>query len=85
MAAACDGGPAPQANLPFSNGKSFRSLDEYLAHRERLGACDVPYYEEIGPGLYRLEGYHLPPPQEAPGRRPTFTREELEREFGFRQ
>lgn len=64
--------------LPFSQGRSFTSLDEYLAFRRSRGAYDVPWYREIRPGVYELVA------RLGPGAQPqTFTREELERKFGF--
>ena len=66
------------AGLPFSQGRSFTSLDEYLAFLRERGAYDVPWYREVEPGVYELVT------RRAPGRQPqTFTREELERRFGF--
>lgn len=66
------------AGLPFSHGKSFRTLDEYLAHLERHAApIDQPWWREIRPGVYehvkRLPGA---PREEA-------TREQLMKRFGF--
>ena len=70
---------AAVADLPYSSGKSFATLDEYLAHLRKRGAYDVPYYEEISPGVYEVIARRGPG---AP--RLTFTREELKRKFGFR-
>lgn len=70
-------GPAV-TDLPFAQGRSFTSLDEYLAFLRKRGAYDVLWYREIRPGVYELVT------RRAPGREPqTFTREELERRFGF--
>ncbi|MCV0396060.1 MAG: hypothetical protein K5872_18075 [Rhizobiaceae bacterium] len=66
--------------LPFARGQSFATLDEYLAHRRRLGTMDVPYYREVSPGRYRLEG-GSPTPVPAPDR--IWTREELLEKYGF--
>jgi hypothetical protein len=71
---------AAVSDLPYAPGKSFRTLDEYLAHLRKRGAYDVPYYEEISPGVYEVVGRRGPG---AP--RLTYTREELERKFGFRK
>ncbi len=63
----------------------FRSLDAYLAHLERTqGPVDGPWYKEVRPGVYKLQtgNLHLDTPD---GDRRTFTREELERKFGFSQ
>ena len=68
-------------NLPFAQGKAFRTLDEYVAHRRKLGAQDVPYYEETAPGTYRLRtgrGERFSEPQ-------YFTRAQLLKEFGFKE
>ena len=66
------------AGLPFSHGKSFRTLDEYLAHLERYAApIDQPWWREISPGVYE----HVKRLPGAP--RETATREELMKRFGF--
>src|SRR5687767_262557 len=65
------------ANLPFAHGKTFRALDEYLAHLERYaGPIDQPWWREIRPGVYE----HVKRMPGAP--RETATREELMRRFG---
>ena len=67
------------ANLPFARGKTFHTLDEYLAHLEAQGAIDLPWWREIRPGVYE----HV---TSMPGaRREVATREELMRRFGFRR
>lgn len=69
------------ADLPYAQGKRFRTLDEYLAHRRELGAQDAPMYTEVEPGVYELWGGRKPPgvvPQR-------FTRRQLLDEFGFEQ
>ncbi len=70
-----DGGVA---KLPFARGKTFRTLDEYLAHLERQGAIDLPYWRQVEPGLYERVTTRVPagPPERA-------TRAELMRRFGF--
>ena len=71
-------GKAGVADLPFAQGRTFATLDEYLAFRERRGAADVPWYREVAPGLYELAG------RRGPGARPQrVTRAELMRRFGF--
>jgi hypothetical protein len=65
------------ANLPYARGKSFRTLDEYLAHLETQGAVDLPWWREIRPGVYE----RVTSMPEA--RREVATREELMRRFGF--
>jgi len=77
VAADIAGGPV--TNLPFANGRTFGTLDEYLAYRRELGAMDKPFYREIKPGLYELEtgrGPKAKPPQR-------YTRGELLELFGF--
>ena len=66
------------ANLPFSHGNSFRTLDEYLDHLERYAKpIDQPWWREIRPGVYE----HV---KRMPGAtRETATREQLEERFGF--
>ena len=69
---------AAVSDLPFAQGRSFTSLDEYLAFLRERGAYDVPWYREIKPGVYELGS------RRGPGAQPQiFTREELERRFGF--
>lgn len=71
------------AGLPDAHGRSFRTLDEYLAHLRAVAApVDRPWYREVRPGVFRLETGNL----RAAGVEPrTFTREQLERRFGFRR
>ena len=65
------------ANLPYARGKTFSSLDEYLAHLEAQGALDLPWWREIRPGVYqRMTSMPEARPEVA-------TREELARRFGF--
>jgi len=71
---------APVANLPFSQGRSFSSLDEYLKFLQTRGAYDVPWYREIRPGVYELVS------RRGPGAQPQiYTRAELARKFGFQE
>lgn len=66
------------SDLPFSQGRSFTSLDEYLEFRKSRGAYDVPWYREIKPRLYELVS------RRRPGAEPqTYGRQELARKFGF--
>ena len=66
------------ANLPFARGRTFGSLDEYLAHLEANAAIDLPYWREIRPGVYQWT-VRMP---EAGGAE-TASREELLRRYGF--
>lgn len=63
-----------------SVSQRYRSLDEYLAFLESRAAIDGHWYREIRPGVYRLEtgNYRGPEIEQR-----IFTREELERKFGF--
>ena len=73
------------ANLPDSWGKRFATLDEYLEHlRCHAGPIDKPWYREVRPGVYVLQTGNL---RVLGGNAPksTFTREQLERKFGFRK
>jgi hypothetical protein len=66
------------ANLPFARGAEFQCLNDYLAHLQRQGAIDLPWWREIAPGVYE----HV---VRMPGReRETATRAELMQRFGFR-
>lgn len=64
----------------------FRTLDEYLLFLERTQATvDGPWYREIRPGVYELQsGGNLHDDAPTTGQR-TFTRDELERKFGFKK
>lgn len=69
---------AGPGELPFARGRSFASLDEYLAHLETLAAQDAPSYREVEPGIYELRGRRS---RLEPAKR--FTRAELARQYGF--
>jgi hypothetical protein len=69
---------APVSGLPFAQGQSFATLDEYLAFLRKRSAYDVPYWEEVSPGVYRAVAGRAGPQAQ------TYTRAELERRFGFR-
>ena len=68
----------PVASLPFARGRTFSRLDEYLAYLEQQGAIDLPWWRQVGPGVYERV-VRMP---EAP--RETATREQLMVRFGFR-
>lgn len=74
------GTPVTNAHVPIS--QRFRTLDDYLAYLEKTSALDNAWYRQIKPGLYRLETTNLRGPYK--GQR-VFTREELEKKFGFRR
>lgn len=61
--------------------RRFRSLDEYLAFLERQSHMDGKWYKEIRPGVYELQTGNLHLDNDTQQR--IFTREELERKFGF--
>lgn len=75
--------PAGARQLPHAGGRTFATLDAYLAYlRDYAGPTDRPWYREVRPGLFRLETGNLRTGE--PGAPPRlFTREELERRFGF--
>lgn len=78
----CDKRSAPSgegvANLPFSHGQRFRTLDDYLAHLKCYAApIDQPWWREVRPGVYE----HVKRMPNAP--RETATRAELMKRFGF--
>ena len=65
------------AKLPFARGKSFCSLDAYLAHLEHQGAIDLPWWRQIRPGVYE----HV---KRMPGAPPEIaTHAALMKRFGF--
>lgn len=68
------------SDLPYSRGKSFRTLDEYLAYLDRMnGPIDLPYWRRIGPDLYEY-AVRMPGSDAEPERA---TRAELMERFGF--
>ena len=70
---------------PHADGREFRTLDAYLAHlRDHAAPMDRPWYREVKPGLFRLETGNLRRLEGEPEPR-LFTRDELERRFGFRR
>jgi len=63
---------------PFAEGRNFATLDEYLEFLRERGAYDVPWFQEIRPGVYALisrRGPNAPPI--------VYTREQLMERFGF--
>lgn len=65
--------------LPFAHGRSFATLDDYLAHlRDRAGPIGQPWYRELRPGVYELVTSRAPA-----GAPEIHSREELMRRFGF--
>jgi hypothetical protein len=90
FAAAAALGPALAAPLGPPDDKRggapiserFPSLDAYLAYLEKRSHMDGPWYREVRPGVYELQTGNLRLPDGEIQRR-TFTREELEKKFGF--
>jgi hypothetical protein len=74
---------ASMTNQHLAINQRFRSLDDYLEYlRKRQAPVDGPWYREIRPGVYELQtGNFRPLGAQAPKR--VFTREELEKKFGF--
>ena len=72
------------AQLPIN--QRFANLDEYLAWLEKnQGPVDGPWYKRVGPNLYELQTGNLRILGQDGAEKKTFTREELERKFGFRK
>ncbi len=67
------------ADLPYSFGRRFRTLDEYLMHLERRARpIDRPWWRQVRPGLYEKV-------KRMPGAKPELaTRAELMKRFGFK-
>lgn len=84
-AAATEGAKVTDENLPIN--QRFHSLDEYLAWLQQYGApADHAWYKEIRPGVYELQtGNFHPLDGEGQQQQRTFTREELEKKFGFKK
>jgi hypothetical protein len=65
--------------LPYADGRTFKTLDDYLSFRKALGATGRSFYEEISPGTYRLvAGRRLPGAVDK-----IYTRDDLLKKFGF--
>ena len=60
----------------------FPDLDAYLAYLQKRSHLDGAWYREIRPGVYELQTGNLRLP-DRDAKKPTFTREQLERKFGF--
>ena len=80
---ASGGGASTVTNDQRPINERFRNLDEYLAYLQKMDApLDKPWYREVRPGIYQLQtGNFRPLGGTEPNRE--FTREELERKFGF--
>lgn len=66
------------ADLPYSSGRRFATLDAYLAHLECNAApIDQPWWQEIRPGVYQQV-------TTATGDKPLVeTRAQLMKRYGF--
>lgn len=76
--AAPPAGPA----APLKPSDRFPTLDAYLAHLQQRSHVGGAWYREVSPGRFELQTGRFRPSDEAPAKR-VFTREELERKFGF--
>jgi hypothetical protein len=78
------GNTVSDTNLPVN--QRFHTLDQYLAYLEQTQApVDGPWYKEVRPGMYQLQtggNLHLDVPGGVEEKR-QFTRQELEKKFGF--
>ena len=77
------GNAVSDTNIPIS--KRFGSLDDYLAYLEATqGPVDGPWYKKVSENLYELQtgNLKLDGPAGADEKR-LFTRQELEKKFGF--
>lgn len=70
--------PGTARPLPYAHGRHFADLDAYLRYRREQSAIDLPWYEEVAPGLYALRTNLRPQPKTQ-----RITRAELARKFGF--
>ena len=70
--------------LPIT--QRFPTLDTYLVWLEQTqGPVDGPWYKEVSPGVYELQTGNLRILGQDGEQKQRFTREELERKFGFRK
>jgi hypothetical protein len=66
------------AELPFSQGQTFDTLDAYLAHLERLGTMGITWYQRRPDATYEMVR------RRTPGTPATIlTRQYLLERFGF--
>ncbi len=65
--------------------RRFKTLDAYLAYLEQYEApIDKPWYKQVRPNVFELQTGNLRVLGSGEEEKRTFTREELERKFGFR-
>lgn len=73
-------------NDPAPINQRFKTLDEYLLWLKQYAApTDRAWYKEIKPGVYELQTGNFRPLEGTAAPQRIFTREELERKFGFRK
>lgn len=72
--------PGPGDGAAIS--ERFPTLDAYLAYLEKRSHMDGPWYREVRPGVYELQTGNLRLP-DGERRKRVFTRQELEKKFGF--
>lgn len=83
-------GPHPESpEAPVTDARAriperFPDLDAYLRHLESRSHLDGAWYREIRPGVFELQTGNLRLTERGAPKR-IFTREELERKFGFRR
>lgn len=77
------GNAVSESETPIS--KRFDSLDEYLAHLELTqGPVDGPWYKKVGADMYELQTGNLKLDRaDGVEEKRLFTRQELEKKFGF--
>ena len=63
--------------------RNFTDLDHYLKYLRKQSELDGSWYREIRPGVYELQLGNLRLDNDK--RQRIFTREELERKYGFRK
>ena len=81
-AVAAPSGPLDDKRAGAPINERFPSLDAYLAYLEKRSHIDSAWYRQVRPGVYELQTGNLRLP-DGESRRRTFTREELEKKFGF--
>ena len=83
---AVDGNETKVAGNDATTGRQFRDLDEYLSYLQATqGPIDGPWYREIRPGIYQLQTGNLRLDDGSPRPKLIYSREELERKFGFKK
>jgi hypothetical protein len=82
MPSTAPGNNVTDTQLPIN--QRFRTLDDYLAWLQQTqGPIDKPWYKQIRPGVYELQTGNFRSLSGDGGQKRTFTRDELEKKFGF--